>query len=210
MKYLTTCVAVILGAGLLFAGAGPKGAPSAAPATRPKDKARTPSEAVAAFYRVLVQEGPPTREQEKDLFGDSGGLKTHLIDKNGGSADRPALLELYRRNRDLFLPRNMKDPKSLGGVRISSMFTFMGSPDQFAGGSPPRDRDNHGGYVLALFVNDVQAKPPHFRSVVFSVWDNGELGGDDMYFGGFDGQMSYEKFFDTKWWTEHHGKEVCP
>jgi len=212
MKYAIACVAVVLGAGLVLNVASSTAKPStAAPATRPEGKTVTPTEAVAAFYRVLVQDAPPTYEQEKEVFGSSAsGLRVHLIDKTGASKTQPVLLELYRKHRDLFLPKNMKDAKDLSRVALSSWFTFVGRLGENAHPIEQGPTGKRGGYVIAVFVDDPQAKSAHIRSVMFCVTEDGKLGADDMCLGGFDGQTAYEKFFDMKWWLEHHGNDVCP
>jgi hypothetical protein len=211
MKYAIACIVVFLGAGLLLNVASSKDASTTTPATRPDGKTVTPTEAVAAFYRVLVQDAPPTYEQEKGVFGSSAsGLRVHLIDKTGASKTQPVLLDLYRKHRDLFLPKNMKDAKDANCVALSSWFTFVGRPGKNAHPIEGGPTGKRGGYVIACFVDDFKAKPAHNRSVVFSVTEDGKLDADCIYLGGFDGQSAYEKFFDMKWWLEHHGNDVCP
>jgi hypothetical protein len=186
---------VILGAGLWCVVADSKEAVSSAPATQSGSNNVAPSDLVASFYRALVQENPPTYEQETELFS-SSGLRTQAIGKDKVPERSPILLELFRKHKDLFFPKNMKGKKNLEYVRISSPFKFLGTPDTM-------DPSRKGGeYVVALFVDDVEAHPARNRSLVFSI-DGGKLDGDAIYIGGFDGEMTYEKYFDVKWAIEH-------
>jgi hypothetical protein len=94
----------------------------------------------------------------------------------------------------------MKDKKNLEYIRITSLFTFLGSPAR------PREPDENGGYVIVLFVDDAAARPARQRTVMFSI-TAGKLEADGIYLGGFDGETTYEKFFDKEWWIQHHGNE---
>jgi hypothetical protein len=195
-------ITVALGIGLLFAGACAKESPSSKPVTHPTDKDLRAKELVTAFYRVLVHEKPPTYKEERELFGPNSGLRVHLIDKSGAPQTQPVLLELFRKNRDLFLPKNMKDKKNIEYIRISSLFTFLGSPARMS------ETPENSGYVIVLFVDDAEANPARFRTVMFDV-TGGKLEADAIYFNGFEGETTHEKFFDQKWWIEHHGSDWC-
>ena len=200
MKHVFGLASMVFVAGVLLSVGCPGDSPSKAAAGKEEDGAPNASDVVASFYFALVQDIPPTKEQEKELFG-SSSVRGQLIDKTGMPEDHPVLLGLFRKHRDLFLPKNAKRGEELASVRISSSFTILGPPGDLVPGRGP------GCHVMVVLIDDVKAKIARERTVIFSVDGHGKIEGDWICFGGFGEDSAYEKFFDEKWAIEHAGPE---
>ena len=114
---------------------------------------------------------------------------------------QPALLELFRKHRELFLPKNVEDGKELRTVRISSPFIFLGPPGDLRSDRGP------GSYVMVICDDDVKARLSRWRTIVFAVDGDGKLDADYICFGGSAANSTYGKFFDAKWAIEHTAPE---
>jgi ankyrin repeat protein len=153
----------------------------------PRDAA---SDNVVSFYKALLQDAPPTIEQERALFDMDMNLtlRNQLISgSNGKSTDKdPVLLQLFRKNKAIFLPINSKHPEN--DIQISSEMYFLQSLSRTK--DPPRAGN---GDVLALFVRDGKAKPAQFRTIVFE-FVRGKINADGIYLDGFEGKTTGDQF----------------
>jgi hypothetical protein len=154
------------------------------------------TELVATFYKVLLQKEEPTLQQEKDLFGLDSPLRLNLIARKKGVATEPVILNLFRKNRDLFLPLGkLSDEQYLGAIQLTSPFDFVTSLNQIKGKAP-----EGWGCVMALFVHELRPdrpknEKPRFRTVIFSI-ENGKIQADGIWLDGFQGQLTGEKFLE--------------
>jgi hypothetical protein len=154
------------------------------------------TELVATFYKVLLQKEEPTLQQEKDLFGLDNPLRINLLARKKGVATDPLILNLFRQNRDLFLPLGkLTEEEYRGGIQLTSPFDFVTSLNQIKGKAPEGR-----GLVMALFVHEVQPDrsknvPPRLRTIVFSI-EGGKIQADAIWLDGFQGPTTFEKFFE--------------
>ena len=132
---------------------------------------------VVDFYRVLLQEQPPTQAEESRLFGTSSSLRWRLAlkDKRGGLEDvepmertpeqlaqrkqlerdvqaaGPVVLNYFRQHREWFLPKSMR---SLSEIQISTGYHFVCNLDHLKDPARPGDCQ-----VLVTFTDDKQVPP---------------------------------------------------
>jgi hypothetical protein len=174
----------------------PAAKPEADPMDMPPATVGKLTELVATFYKVLLQKEEPTLQQEKDLFGLDSPLRLNLIARKKGVANEPLILNLFRKNRDLFLPLGkLTDEQYLGAVQLTSPFDFVTSLNQIKGKAPAGR-----GLVMAMFIHDLRADkdksmPQRFRTVIFSIED-GKIVADGIWLDGFQGQLTGEKFLE--------------
>lgn len=143
------------------------------------------TEAVAAFYRALLQDGQPTLEQERSIFADDPSIRKYLEIQNKEPDKDPVILQFFRAQKNSFIPVNMKGPRQ---IQISSTFDFPRNADRVKIGQRAFQ------WVIAIFPNNVNGRPIGWNELVFIV-DNGKLQADGIYFGGFGGVLSGERFF---------------
>jgi len=160
-----------------------------------KPSAATPSpsndstDLVVSFYKVLLQKEEPTLQQEEKLFGLHDPLRTNLLARKKGADTDPVVLQLFRQHRELFLPLGKLSAEDyLSAIQISSPFNFVRSLATIKGKAP-----DGWAYVMAMFVHDVKAKPPRFRTIVFEIED-GKIDPVAICLDGFGGKMILEKF----------------
>jgi hypothetical protein len=166
----------------------------------PKSSSAAPSpsneltDLVASFYKVLLQKEAPTLEQEEKLFGLRSPLRLNLLARNIGADTDPVVLQLFRQNRDLFLPlgKGLTTEDYFSAVQISSPFNFVCSLEG------AKDKAPETAYVMALFVHEVNPKgvPSRVRTVVFQI-EGGKINPGAIYLDGFQGQITLEKFLKT-------------
>lgn len=158
------CSVITLLWGVLFAG-GSETRPGdrSSPATKPSS-GDAGSELVAAFYKALLQDNPPTLEQEKALLTPSEGLRSRLVEGGFGTEKDPVILLFLRKHKELFLPKQVRADY----VQISSTFNWVRDVDQMKEAPKPGY-----GYVLATFREDREAKPgsEKDRLIVFAIED---------------------------------------
>jgi hypothetical protein len=162
----------------------------------PKSSSAAPSpsneltDIVASFYKVLLQKEPPTLEQEENLFGLRSSLRVNLLARKKGADTDPVVLQLFRQNRDLFLPlgKDLTTEDYMSAVQISTPFNFVRRLETYKEKAPAGR-----GYVMALFGHDFRVRPQRSRTIVFSI-EGGKIDPDDIYLDGFQGQLTMEKF----------------
>ena len=148
-----------------------------------------PTDLVVSFYKVLLQKEEPTLQQEEKLFGLHNPLRGNLLARKKGADTDPVVLQLFRQHRELFLPLGKLSAEDyLSAIQISSPFNFVRSLATIKGKAP-----DGWAYVMAMFVHDVKAKPPRFRTIVFEIED-GKIDPVAICLDGFGGKMILEKF----------------
>jgi hypothetical protein len=145
---------------------------------------------VALFYKALLQESPPTLEQERTIFSDQQWIRDYLVAQGRRGGHGAVVLDFFRAHRDLFIPANMKPT----GIQISSTFDFPRNAQEVK----YKPGTFGGGWVMAAFVRDVNAHPAHQTEVVFQMFTKGKIDADAIYIGGFGGKMIGEEFFGMK------------
>lgn len=151
---------------------------------------------VALFYKALLQEEAPTREQEIALFTAQSSMRYVLsstkdeLKKADGDMDLrrrledraaaagPIVLTYLREHKDWLLPVPMTSPND---IMISSRFNLIRSVGKVKAG-PAKEGD---GFVLAV-VEDTNEKGQVFRirTIVFRVHD-GKIEPDEINLDGF-------------------------
>jgi hypothetical protein len=144
---------------------------------------------VVAFYKAIMQEAPPTLEQQDALFANDGvhrgAIQYSLVHAGKGTDKAPLVLQYFREHKDMFLTRNTDIP--LKEVQISCTFDFVRSLDHM------KDPKRPGcGSVMAVFLYDRKAVPPNVRvrSVVFPLVD-GKIDPDAIMPEGFGGEPRF-------------------
>ena len=152
------------------------------PTTQPSGDAGT--DAVAAFYRVLLTDKPATLKEEEAIFLDRSTLRGRLEFAGKGGKTDPVVLQFYKDRREMFIPKNFK---SVGAIQVSSTFNFLTSLKVVK--NPPRDGE---GEVQVLFVDDVNVRGEAnwARTVTFRVRD-GKINADGTFFDGSRGSLLY-------------------
>lgn len=179
----------------------PSSAPGHAPQTTtdtlgPAVRADAGTAIVVEFYKALMQEEPPTLEQQDALFRNDGvhrGTIQYSLVQNGKGTDKdPLILQYFREHKDLFLTRNTDIP--LKEVQISCTFDFVRSLDHMKDPKKPGY-----GYVMALFLNDRKAVPPdvHIRTVIFGIVE-GKIAPDSIQLDGSWGNYASKAFVNEK------------
>jgi hypothetical protein len=164
--------------------------PTTAPASAPTTAASSGdagTDLVVAFYKALLQEAPPTLEQENSLFNSSGS-RTRLVAAGLGKDKDPVVLEFIRKHKDSFLPKQMR----LDYVGVSSTFHWIRDLDHMK--DPPKKGY---GYVLATFVEDREAKHMKTRTIVFG-FSEGKIDVDGIRFDGIGSKMLLEEVLKIK------------
>jgi hypothetical protein len=112
---------------VVLIGLARAGTPSSRPAPaseRPGTEPDPGTQLVASFYSALLQSEAPTLAQETALFH-GGGLRRAIAHFRGLKESDPVILTTCRENKELFLPRGIKPPRSLKNeIGISSTFTW--------------------------------------------------------------------------------------
>lgn len=163
--------------------------PTSAPSTAPSGDAGT--DIVAAFYKALLQETPPTLEQENALFGPESGLRNRLVDAGLGKDKDPVILDFLRNHKELFLPKKMR---RLDDVVISGTFNWVRDLVDM------KDTPKKGnGYVLVFFNEDAKAAIGQYRprTIVFSLSD-GKIAVGSIWLNGFGSESSLGEFLKVK------------
>ncbi|MEX0776053.1 MAG: hypothetical protein WD042_10125 [Phycisphaeraceae bacterium] len=132
---------------------------------------------VVSFYEALLQEKAPSLQQEKELFGEQSSLRTNLIEMQGYKASSPVILQLCRKHKDLFLPKNTQDVRA--AVQVSSPFSFVRNLARAKDSVP-------GCNVMVLFVEDARVQPHRLRTIVFPI-ENDKIDADGIELKGFEG-----------------------
>lgn len=139
------------------------------------------TDVVAEFYRLLLQDDPPTLGQEKAIFDlDASGLRTNLIEVQGGDPNEPLLLNLCRQNQNLFVPSNVPEGRISEAIVLSTPFTWSRnlSAKKNTDADPFR-------FVIATFKDDAKAKDSRMRRIIFTV-SEGRIDADMIELDGFD------------------------
>lgn len=170
------------------ASGGGQGGPTTSPI---KDDLGPP--AVIRFYDGLLQEQPPTLEQERSVFTVSPVMRKEFAEAMGRSredADKePVVYEFFRAHRDWFLSRGgLKNRRSI--VLSSSAWFYWdltGLKDKQHSGQSSTER-----FVIALFIYNPGVQPSVKRTVIFPVADGKILDPEHIRLGGFDAKTVYE------------------
>lgn len=169
---------------------------------------------VVKFYGALLQQEPPTREQELEIFDPSCSIRTRLVIGEGDPRDAikpmnrtaedrarrrlqdekvaaagPVVLTYFRTHKDWFLPKNMR---SVGEIQVSSTFNMVCSLEYAK--APPTPGY---GWVMALFADDRKAAPDqgHTRIIVFGL-RGGRIHASNIRIDGSLGKMTEELFYN--------------
>lgn len=167
---------------------------------------------VTRFYRVLLQEEPPTAEQEKQIFVPKSALRSSIAISQMGLQEPPytepmlrsqperekwrefsariaeagpLVLNHFRAHKEKFLPKHMTRTTS---IQISTSFRLLRDLEKV-------HAEDKGSYVLVFFINDAKAPPGEmrFRTIIFSI-EHGKIDPDAIYMDGFEGATSLEMF----------------
>jgi hypothetical protein len=170
------------------------------------------TELVVSFYKALLQDEPPTREQELALFQPNSGIRIKLApvkrdpedlqdyepmtqtpeqrarrerQREEVAAAGPVALTYLRQHRDWFVPKNMK---SIREIQISSTYHFVRNLEYMK--SPPKPGY---GNVLVLFVDDRKAPQgqQRLRTVIFPL-SGGRIAPEAILLDGYQGKMVSE------------------
>jgi hypothetical protein len=191
-------VGVLASAGVLACSPVATSAPAHESAnTNPWSDEET-TEVVVTFYNILLQEEAPTLQQEEELFSDFAA-RSRLIAKSTekDAENQPLVLNWCRRNKELFLPVNMKTP---GQVLISSPFVFARSLDRV------RDKTMIDCYVMVLLAD--RTEPARLRTIIFPLGRNGKICPDGITFDSLDGPLLYEKIIEDIGWKPRFNPET--
>lgn len=145
---------------------------------------KSTTDTVTSFYKVLLQKEEPTIAQEKELFNCNPSMavmKGVITDKMQIPATEPGILQVFRTNKELFLPVGMKSTKD---IIISSPFQFVRNLERY------KDSNNLEYDVIALLA-ERRSDGDHFRTVFFSVV-GGKINPDAIRVGGYDGPLTLE------------------
>lgn len=192
MRFTMKTLSVLVLGGFLMSLMVFRNADSAEVASRPRAATAPsapvdPTELVVSFYKALLQDTPPTLQQEKELFHDGYNLHNFFLknqkDLKVTDTD-PVILTLFRKHKELFLPRN--EDKPLTNIHISSPFNFVRNLER-----PKGKREDS--YVLAMFNYDKKAESSPCYTVVFQII-NGRIEPAGICFGGFEGETILNKF----------------
>lgn len=182
---IVACVLSVAVLSCRWAMSIPPGSPED-PATMPakKDDERDEAaEVVAAFYRALLQEDPPTLEQENSIFDKMSGLRTYLVKVKGKQPDDPVLLQYFRDNKEWFLPKGMR---SLTEIQISSLARFVRDVERVK-----EPRPEGWGFVTVIFVRDREIRPHRLHTIIFNI-NGGKIAADAIWLDGFGGASTLD------------------
>lgn len=164
------------------------------------------TELVATFYRLLLQDEPPTLKDEQALFEDSF-LRTNLIEVHGKDRNDPVILNLCRENKELFIPKSKTKEELLGKIFITTPFDI---PRNLR-----RQQERHGQqekkhvYVMAWLLLDRSGKS---HEIVFFI-EGDKLSTAGIWLDGFSStnatilETRFLKTKDGKWGFKVPGRE---
>lgn len=139
---------------------------------------------VASFYKILVQENPPTLKQETDLFVTSSAMRTSLAARRKVAAADPIVLQFFREHKEWFLPANMK---SFDEIMISSSAHFIRSVER-----AKQQPENGAGFVIVLvYDKNDHRQVIRTRTIVFQM-AGGKIDPAVIYLDGFGGESTLE------------------
>jgi hypothetical protein len=153
-----------------------------------------------SLYRFLMKDAAPTIEQEAKIFDLSEcslNAVRRLLLKGKQEKNAPVLLELFKKNRKLFV--GTEENIRLERIRISAPFRFT----QNAAGTQA-GVGTQGTYIIAVSTINRKSAPSLIHSVVFCI-SSGRIDADDIYFGGFSGKTAMDYFHEPDW--EKYKKE---
>ena len=148
------------------------------------------TEVVTCFYKVLLQKEEPSISQEKDLFDyDHSGIKAAIADKLKIPETEPGILQVFRKNKELFLPAGMK---SLKEIIISSPFQFVRNLVEYK-------EKNNSSYEIIALLPEIGVDVSHIRMIFFSV-TGGKINPDTIRvrISGYDGPMTLDLVTEDK------------
>lgn len=170
---------------------GPASAPS--PTTAPSS-GDAGTDLVVGFYKALLQETPPTLEQEKSLFNPLPGIRARLVAGGQGKDKDPLILEFFRKNKAIFFPKKLRSVDSVDDVAVSSTFYWVQNLKRKM--ETPKKGN---GYVLAMFFEDPTADQGQIkrRTIVFPIED-GKIEAGGIWLDGFGNKLSLEEFLKVE------------
>lgn len=147
---------------------------------------------VVSFYRVLLQEQPPTMADEAALLLLTSSPRMYLIEQaRKGTANDPVAMTWFRSHKDWFVPANMGQPGvvELGVIDVTSTFDFVQVLDREL---VQHRRHPDQGFVLVMFPDVFGAQVSHDITIVFSL-AGGKIDLDRMQIGGFGGEYILDR-----------------
>lgn len=147
------------------------------------------TDVVARFYEVLLQKEEPTVAQENELFDHAHcGIKVAIGDKLKIPETEPGILQVFRKNKELFLPAGMRSKKE---IIISSPFQLVRNLVEY------KDKGNSSYEIIVLMADRGPDDLAHSRTVIFSV-TGGKINPDSIRTKAADGPMTLELVLESK------------